>query len=180
MKTRITEEEHKKVIDFFVEQQCRIATQSFKETKGLVPFTAILAKHKNEYKAGIIPMPLELLNSAEGKDYFRDVVIEGVKKKMREDDHIILCVNFTSEAWAYQGEIGGDIEDMRENYRKLPRKEILILSFDSKDGTRVITYDINRNMFVNDKGLDETVDVELTKMGDEVSSFGGRFANMFD
>ncbi len=68
-------------------------------------------------------------------------------------------------------------EEVNGNYRKLPKTEVLLMTFDSKKGTRTITYEIKRDMFVGEEGLNEQVDVELMKLGDNFE-VGGRFSNL--
>jgi hypothetical protein len=50
--------------------------------------------------------------------------------------------------------------------------------FDSEQESRQITYEIKRNLFVGEDGLNEEVGVELYKLGEDVK-MSGRFSNLF-
>jgi hypothetical protein len=63
-------------------------------------------------------------------------------------------------------------------YRKLPRTEVLLMSFDTEEGSKIITYEIVRKMSVGVNGLNEEVEVELMKLGENFTT-NGRFTNMF-
>jgi hypothetical protein len=63
-------------------------------------------------------------------------------------------------------------------YRKLPRTEVLLMSFDTEEGSKIITYEIVRKMSVGVSGLNEEVEGELMKRGENFTT-NGRFTNMF-
>jgi len=72
----------------------------------------------------------------------------------------------------------GDLNVLNGEYRKLPKSEVLLMVFDSEQESRQITYEIKRNLFVGEDGLDEEVGVELYKLGEDVK-MSGRFSNLF-
>ena len=89
----------------------------------------------------------------------------------------LVCVNFNSESWMYHGN-KGDLNVLNGEYRKLPKSEVLLMVFDSEQESRQITYEIKRNLFVGEDGLNEEVGVELYKLGEDVK-MSGRFSNLF-
>jgi hypothetical protein len=52
------------------------------------------------------------------------------------------------------------------------------MSFDTEEGSKIITYEIVRKMSVGVNGLNEEVEVELMKLGENFTT-NGRFTNMF-
>jgi hypothetical protein len=161
------------IVTHFIEHHEKKVLGMFKEQKGISPFFTFLCKTEdNKGEVMILEVP-DVLMFNEGKDFVRDVLVEKVKKTLRQKNKNLVCVNFNGESWMYKGSKGDDIED----YRKLPKTEILLMTFDTENGSRQITYEIKRNMYVGEDGLGEEVDVELYKMGDDIT-MSGRFSNL--
>ncbi len=165
------------IVDKFIEQHEKKVVSMFKKQKGITPFVTFLCQDEFEKKGEVMifEVPDQLLFN-EGKDFVRDVLIEKIKEKLRKDNKNLVCVNWNSEGWMYRGN-KEEHEELNGNYRKLPKTEVLLMTFDSKKGTRTITYEIKRDMFVGEEGLNEQVDVELMKLGDNFE-VGGRFSNL--
>ncbi len=159
-----------KIVDKFIEHHEKKVLEMFIKQKGITPFVTFLCE-KGEVI--VLEVPSTLMFN-EGKDFVRDVLIEKIKTTLKKKNKKLMCVNWNSESWMYRG--GKD--DVVDNYRKLPRTEILLMTFDSEQGSRQITYEIKRNMFIGEEGLDEEVDIELMKLGDD-NQVGGRFSNLF-
>lgn len=162
------------IVDKFIEQHEKKVLEMFKRQKGITPFVTFFCKTQDEKGEVMVLEIPEVLMFDGGKDFVRDVLIEKIKEDLKKKNKNLVCVNFNSESWMYKGSKDDDIND----YRKLPKTEILLMTFDSEEGSRQITYEIKRNMYVGEDGLGEEVDVELYKMGDDVK-MSGRFSNLF-
>ncbi len=165
------------IVDKFVEHHEKKVLQMFKEQKGIKPFLTFLCKTEDDRGEVIVLDVPQMLMFNEGKDFVRDVMVEKIKETLKKKNKKLMCVNWNSESWMYQGH-KDEIEKLGGDYRKLPKTEILLMTFDSENGSRQITYEIKRNMFVGEEGLGEEVDVELMKLGDNYQ-VGGRFSNLF-
>ena len=167
------------IVNTFIERHEQKVIEMFKKQRGIKPFVTFLCKQETD-KVGevmVLDIPEQLIFD-KGKDFVRGVMIESIKKKLREENKNLVCVNWNSEGWMYKGSKEDHLR-VNGDYRKLPKTEVLFMTFDSSEGTRTITYEIKRDLFVNEKGLNEEVEVELMKFGDDVE-LGGRFSKLFD
>jgi hypothetical protein len=164
-------------IDKFIEQQREFVLRVFKGEGELQPILCFLTEKEGKLGTSFCPIPTELMND-EGKDIIRYQLIEQVKSVIKGQGHKLLCVNWNSEGWMYQSS-KEQLEEVNGHYRKLPRKEVLLMSFDTESGSQVITYEIKRNLSVGENGLNEEVEVELMELSKNVTS-KGRFTKMFD
>lgn len=164
-------------IDKFIEQQKEFVLRVFNGEKELSPLICLLTEKDGNTHTSMCPVPTELMTD-EGKNFIRYGLLEKIKDLMKEQGHKLLCVNWNSEGWMYKSS-KEELESVDGYYRKLPRTEVLLMSFDTESGSKVITYEIKRNMSVGVGGLNEEVEVELLKI-DENCTTKGRFTNMFD
>ena len=163
-------------IDKFIDDQRNFVLRVFKGNSELSPMLCMLTEKEGKTYTSMCPIPTELMTD-EGKDIIRYGILEKVKESMKKNGHKLLCVNWNSEGWMYKS-TKEELEEVGGHYRKLPRTEVLLMSFDTEEGSKVITYEIVRKMSVGVNGLNEEVDVELMKL-DEKSVGKGRFTNMF-
>jgi hypothetical protein len=165
------------IVSNFIEHHQKKVLDMFREQKGITPFFTFLCKTEdNKGEVMILEVPESLMFN-EGKDFVRNVLIEKIKKDLKKKNKNLVCVNFNSESWMYHGN-KGDLNVLNGEYRKLPKSEVLLMVFDSEQESRQITYEIKRNLFVGEDGLDEEVGVELYKLGEDVK-MSGRFSNLF-
>lgn len=180
MKT-ITKGEPNEMIDVFIDNHKEFITGLFDENKGLPPIFSILTEKDDKISINVFPV----MQDMEDKDFIRYKLLEAFKKMLREQGHKIHCVSFASEAWMYQAtkEEQPDVEKKIKNgeWKKLPKKEVLILSFDGKEVHKQVVYNIKRKMSVGDEGLGEAVTLEYDKIMDmDLDKTEGRFTNLFD
>jgi len=93
---------------------------------------------------------------------------------LKENNKDILCVNWASEGWMYKGN-----KKSVENYRELPKTEVLLMTFDSEDSQVMSTYEIVRGKWnVGENGLDKGIN--LFKINDRIDTKRkGRMGNLF-
>lgn len=164
-------------IDKFIEQQREFVLRVFNGEGELSPLLCILSEKEGNTHTSMCPIPSELMTD-EGKNIIRYGLLEKIKDLMKKQGHKLLCVNWNSEGWLYQSS-KEQLEEVNGHYRKLPRTEVLLMSFDTESGSQVITYEIKRNLSVGEDGLNEEVEVELMELSKNVTS-KGRFTKMFD
>lgn len=171
--------EKNEIIEDFIKLSEKSAIKFLKEEENISPFLTILTREDEDVLGHHhIPIPPMFMEGESGKDFVRHILIKGLKEKLKEEGKEILCVNWVSEGWMYVGKKG---EDNIENYRELPRKEVLLMTFDSEDQQIISTYEIKRSGWkVGKKGLDNGV--ELIPIDKELkgTSRGGRFGNLFE
>ncbi len=154
-----------------------------KRTGGLFPHITILADHiekEEDDKPAVIhiPIPDQFMDSDEGKDEFVDELLPEIIKTVKEK-FIPYAIAWSSEAWMRTAD--KDFDFQKDDYKLLPKKEVLFLSIESKDREETYIYEINRiGMKVTDDG-DLCDDIELT----EIKEFGnpehtqGRFSGLY-
>lgn len=166
-------------ISDFISHREKMVLKTFKDLKGIFPTLWILSEDpQGKTEVTVQVLHPKLLDQDTSKDFIRHAVLEEQKKKLREKGHSILCVNWTSEGWMYRARI--EDPNFLANYRDTPRTEVIYMSFSTKESTRIISYEIKRKMLVGPDGLEEEVDVEFVKLGDQTESATGRFSNMCD
>lgn len=154
-----------------------------KETGGLFPHVTILADHldKTEHPTNAIihiPIPDQYMNDDDSKDEFVDVVLPEVMKTVKEKFEVH-AIAWASEAWMRRADKDFDFDN--QDYKQLPKTEVLFVSIESQDREETQIYEIKRiGMKVTDEG-DLCDDVELT----EITEFGnpehteGRFSGLY-
>jgi hypothetical protein len=169
--------ENQIIIEKFIRSSEENAISILMENENIKPFVSILTKDDDEYGQHNIPIPPMFLEGESGKDFVREILINGLKKKLKEEGREILCVNWVSEGWMYVGKKG---EDDVENYRELPRKEVLLMTFDCEDQQIVSTYEIKRSGWkVGESGLDKGLELIPIEQDFNNKNRKGRFGNLF-
>lgn len=168
-----------KIVETFIEEQRQNVIRIFKGEKELVPMFALLTKKGKDNCVHICPIPRL---DDDNKDFIRYKLLNAIKERLADDGHKLLCVNWNSEAWMYDAS-EKDLASVGGDYKKLPKKEILLLHFDTADENKTITYEIKRTMSVNDDGLEEEVDIELFEspgLSGSKNERGGRLNDLFN
>lgn len=147
-----------------------------KNEKHLQPFLTILVENKTDKERSCIcaPLPHQLLEKDDSNNYLLYMFFKELKEHIEKNNNRVLCVNFNAEAWATK------VHKVTE--KELEKKEIVIMTFDCEEANTFIVFDINREMKVTDKGIEEYVDIEPTEengfeAGDNI---GGRFTNLYE
>jgi len=150
------------------------------ETGGLFPHITIFAEHLEEGddKPAIIhiPIPDEFMENDDSKDRFieelmPELMIE-IKKKFIPNG-----VAWASEAWMRTANKDFNLE----NYKNLPKQEVVFISIETKDNAETIIYEmIREGVQVNSDG-DLTDKIELKEMHniDKPEGTEGRFAGLY-
>jgi len=179
-------ENTEKLIDGFIEQQKHFITDMFNANQGLPPMVSIFTQDPKKDCFNVNVLPILDSEQMNDKDFIRDVLIEDFKKMVRKSGQKIICVNWCSEAWMYKVENTKMNREKINNgdYKKLPRTEVLVMSFDGKDVHKRVIYEIKRTMSVTENGLEQNATIELSKVteetNDNVDSIDGRFKNLFE
>jgi hypothetical protein len=166
---------NEEVIQEFIDTSEERAIEMLKKSENINPYVTILTKDNlweiGHHQFSIPPMFLE---GDEGKDFVRDILLVGFKNMLKENNKDILCVNWASEGWMYKGN-----KKSVENYRELPKTEVLLMTFDSEDSQVMSTYEIVRGKWnVGENGLDKGIN--LFKINDRIDTKRkGRMGNLF-
>lgn len=153
------------------------------QTGGLFPHISLFADHidnDDDDKPAIIhiPIPDEYMVDDESKDKFIDVImpqlIVEIKKKF-----VPLGIAWASEAWMRSADKDFDMD--KQDYKTLPKKEVLFMSIETKNNRDTIIYEIKRKgKQVNSDG-DMTDIIELKEMenAENPKNVGGRFSELY-
>lgn len=173
----MTEEKYQKVKDSYITH----IKEYIKEAGGLFPHVTVLADEieETDSKPAIIhiPIPEEFMGSDESKDIFVDDILPDVMQNIKErfKPHAIA---WASEAWMRKADKDFDFE--KENYKQLPKIEVVFVSIETKDKAETYLYEMNRvGMKVNEDGLCD--DIQLTELEDlrTTNKTEGRFAGLY-
>lgn len=175
----MTDEEYKDLKEVYVKH----IKNYIKETGGLFPHVTILADHldktENPTNAIIhIPIPDEFMEDAEGKDEFVDEVLPQIMKTVKEK-FMPHGIAWASEAWMRTADKDFNFEN--EDYRELPKTEVIFMSIESENKTETYIYEVVRKgMKVGEDGdLSDNVDlVELKDMFNPDKA-QGRFSGLY-
>jgi hypothetical protein len=167
-------------IDAFKLDVIHNVTKTLARSGGLNPEINVLAKHtvKKEFTVIIVPVPEGVLNSANSKDLFAKMIptlFDDIYERGLEP----LCYSWSSEAWLRKGNKNEGIPD---NWQDLPKIEVLMTTFETKDSSIMDIYNIKREgKIANEDGnlidcisLEKNLDFE--KPDGEIE---GRFGNVF-
>ena len=166
---------NEEVIQEFIGTSEERAIEMLKNSENINPYVTILTRDNlgeiGHHQFSIPPMFLE---GDEGKDFVRDILLVGFKNMLKENNKDILCVNWVSEGWMYKGN-----KKSVENYRELPKTEVLLMTFDSEENQVMSTYEIVRGKWnVGENGLDKGIN--LIEINDRVNTKRkGRMGNLF-
>lgn len=125
-----------------------------------------------------IPIPDEYMENDNTKDEFVDVVLPEVMKTVKEKFKIH-AIAWASEAWMRKTD--KDFDPTKDDYKQLPKTEVLFVAIESKNKTESYIYQIDRTgMKVNDDGdlCDNINLIEITEFGNPENT-EGRFAGLY-
>jgi len=144
----------------------------------------VYVANEDEYKVIIAPIPEEALENDKNKKKFLGIM-PMFFDKLKEDGNKIICFSYSSEAWIriINKEDAQD-NDIPDNWKSLPKQEVLISSYETADGAFVeINNIVREGKIANEKG--ELIDCIRLEKNEELSaegdpnSVGGDFANIF-
>lgn len=153
-----------------------------KDNGGLFPHISVFAKIKetvedDDAKPAFIqiPIPDEFMQNDESKDEFIDNMVPKIFRKVKEK-FTPIAVIWASEAWMRKI----NAPKLPENYRDLPKTEVIIVNIETEDMTNSTIYEMKRlGKQVNSSG-DLVDQVELEEISNESKpSMSGRFSGLF-
>ena len=173
----MTEEKYQLVKDSYISH----IKEYIKDAGGLFPHVTVLADEieNNDSKPAIIhiPIPDDLMRDEESKDIFVDDILpdimENIKQKFKPH-----AIAWASEAWMRKADKDFDFE--KQDYKKLPKMEVIFVSIETKDKAETYLYEMNKvGMKVNEDGLCD--DIQLTELEDlrDANRTEGRFAGLY-
>jgi hypothetical protein len=145
----------------------------------LPPVCTVFTVKNDKHSVVLAPVPEEAVQNEENKKTFLKIM-PLFFKKLEEDGHKIICFSYSSEAWLRKADIEGGVP---EDWKSMPKTEVLISSYETSDTASVEIHDIIREgKIANEDG--ELIDcIRLEKnadMGDsEKGELGGRFSRMY-
>jgi len=172
-----------KTLDVLKEDYLKHIQRFMSEAGNLFPHLTVFAESKEDNKPSIIhvPIPDDFLNDDESKDLFIDEIAPDMMIEIKKKFYP-LGIAWASEAWVRTMDKNATEDDLK-NYRDLPiKKEVVIVTIESKDQQQCIVYDIIRKgMKVNDEGdLSDIVElVEDINLKDMAPSTTGRFVGLY-
>jgi hypothetical protein len=149
---------------------------------GMPPIFTILVKKDDDYSVIVSPIPEEALENDENKQRLINLMpafFETIEDKGFE----IICLSYSSEAWLRQmDKKDADDNDIPENWKDLPKTEVLITSYETPTDVSLEINDIIKDGLVADENGDLIDCIKLEKnknLGDdEKGELSGGFSNM--
>lgn len=175
----MTDQEFDNLKELYIDNIKKFLTES----GGMFPHISLFAEDKEDItqKNAIIhvPIPDDLMKSDGGKDYFIEKAVPDIAKKVNEK-FIVKGVCWASEAWMRHAD--KDYDFNKNNYKDLPKKEVLIVTFESATKNEVSIYEmIREGLKVTEEGdMVDNIDLkELTDIKQENGTDGGRFTGLY-
>jgi len=187
------------VIENFKKEHFNNITRALTLSGDIDPMITLLVKNTiidetkdfKEYSVCLIPLPKEAFDNTESKDLLAKIIPQ-IFKKIEDDNMEPVCYSFSSEAWMREMKNKKNLkkeqfENTEEynNWKNLPKKEVLITTFETKDTNETLIDFIIRNGKMSDeKG--NLIDCISLERYDEISNsisnsenIGGRLSNIF-
>lgn len=145
----------------------------------LPPVCTVLVRNKEEYKIVLAPVPEEALENEENKKKFLEIM-PLFFKKLEEDGHKVICFSYSSEAWLRKADAEEGVPD---DWKSLPKTEVLITSYETADTAVVEIHDIIKEGKIANENGDLIDCIRLEKNADlgdtEKGQLGGRFSRIY-
>lgn len=160
-------------IQLFADDSTRMLLDNFKHTQKMDPQLWIFFNYSGKMDVTVFPIISEAINDEHGKDIIEEGIIE-LLAALNTVGMEPICILWATEAWVR----GGRTEDCMVNgeldmdlVRKMPKKEALMLNYETEEYSELICYEIlNR----------EKADLEkMPEMQGKrpLKDAGGRFSN---
>lgn len=167
-------------IDAFKLDVIQNMKMSLARNGGLDPMINIFAKNavKKEFTVIELPIPEDALENNDTKEVFAQV-IPTLFDEMYKNDLEPLCYSWSSEAWLRKG---NKDEGVPEDWRELPKIEVLMTTFETKDSSIMDIHTIKREGKMADENGDLIDCISLEKDPELNMADGtveGRFGNVF-
>jgi len=174
----MTEEDHNNLKENYIEY----LVSTIAESGGINPHITVFGDQKNDSnKPSIIHImiPEEFMKSEDSKDEFVDDVLPNVFKQLKKKFKVH-SIAWAAEAWMRV--VGKDTnEEDLKNWKAIPiKKEVIIVTIETKDSSETLMYNIIRKGKKVTKDGDFIDDIELEKEDlTEGVAVGGRFSGLF-
>jgi hypothetical protein len=167
-------------IDAFKSDVIHNMTMSLARNGGVDPMINILAKNtvEKEFTVIIVPIPGDALKNVGNKEAFAEI-IPMLFDEMFKNDLEPLCYSWSSEAWLRKGD---KEEGIPEDWRELPKIEVLMTTFETKDSSIMDIHTIKREGKMADENGDLIDCISLEKDPELNMADGtveGRFGSVF-
>ena len=172
IKSRNSVEEFKK----FVIQQ---TNEEIIDDGKIPPVLNILCYDPRETKPvlALIPIPGDLFRNERTKDALANVVIPQVLNKLEDEGVEPMCISMITEGWVWESDKNEKL-DIAEIKRTKEKKEVVMISFETKDKCEVLIFD---KMGTKKNAEGEYIEGVYLKPRTDISDAEpvSRFANLF-
>ena len=114
--------------------------------KQLDPVVAILGYDFTAKTFGVVNLPVaDAFTDPARKSYLLKVVLPKIFDTFAANNRQVVCFSLASEAWLTEGQTTG--RGMAADWERLkyaPRKEVLMISFETEDYGEIVAYEIQR------------------------------------
>ena len=167
-------------VDAFKSDVIHNMTMSLARNGGLDPMINILAKNtvEKEFTVLIVPVPGDALKNQDNKEVFAKI-IPTLFDEMYKNNLEPLCYSWSSEAWLRKGDKDKGVP---EDWRELPKIEVLMTTFETKDSSIMDIHTIKREGKIADENGELIDCISLEKDPELNMSDGtveGRFGSVF-
>lgn len=167
-------------IDAFKSDVIHNMTRSLARNGGLNPMINVLAKNTEdkEFTVIIVPIPPDALENDDSKKVFAKI-IPRLFDEIYERGFEPLCYSWSSEAWLRKGNKDKGVPD---DWKSLPKIEVLMTTFETKDSSIMDIHTIKREGKIADEDGELIDCISLEKDPELNMSDGtveGRFGNVF-
>ena len=153
----------------FKEETFRLARHILDNNGGINPvFLFLVDGHPEAIEVKkqavlVMDVPSEAMENSQTKESFIKKAMPQIALKLKEDNLKPLAFCFISEAWIR--EMKSDQKESFINWQDLPKKEVLIFSYETFDKMEIQTFNLERNgtIVVGDNKLVDNVILEENK-----------------
>ena len=177
-----------KTIEEFKESNKHFIQTSLSINGGLQPTITMFVEDKknNSQEVLMIPLPPEAFKNDESKDIIIAQILPKIFEVVSEENMIPLCISWSSEAWIRKAALDSP-QEVLDNWRALPKEEVLFTSYETETESSVEIYKIFRDgkMAKEDGTLIDAIRLEKFDVSpnDEIQEtdpkIEGRFSNLF-
>lgn len=169
--------------DLLKESYIEFINNLIKDFGGMSPSITVLGTNKKDQMPAVlhIPIPGFLMDTENNKDQFIEEVVPKMADKIKEDFDI-LAVAWASEAWLRKVDRKDGSTEVPDDWKSLPKKEVLVIMIESENKNDSILMEIVRKgQQINSEGQ-LTDDIDLVPMPDfneAPEQVEGRFTGLY-
>lgn len=144
-----------KSIEEFKVLHSKLINKMFNDLGEIRPFLVLMGENEKDCQVKPVLLPTMFFESELGKTFVKNVVLKKEIDEMKTDGYELKCISFSSECWMKKVKIDKDGIEVQKDI------EVVVISFETKENSSFIIYEIVRNMNVTDEGLGENPTLEL-------------------